>query len=84
MRGLMTEAAVLAASIPPGLPRRTDPMAAVPVTDWADGIWWTCAWCLSDNRLIAMDPVRPGESLTAGCDYCERLTEIVRRTAMFA
>ena len=84
MRGLMTEAAVLAYAPLSELPRRQDPMAAVPRADWADGIWWECAWCLSDNRVIAECPMEPGQSVIAACDRCGGLTEITRRTAMFA
>ena len=84
MRGLMTEAAALAYVPLSELPRRQDPMADVPRADWADGIWWICAWCRSDNRVILMDPMRPGQSVTDYCAYCGGLTQITRRVAMFA
>ena len=84
MRGKKTEAAVLAYSLPADLPRHQHPMASVPGADWADGIWWQCAWCLSDNRVIPMEPVGPGRPLTASCDWCKGLTEISRRKAVFA
>jgi hypothetical protein len=85
MRGLLTEAAVLAYGPPvPALPRRKDPMARYRAGDRADGIWWQCGWCLSDNRVIAEGAIGPGESITDSCDACGRLTQITRRIAIFA
>lgn len=56
------------------------------MSDRADGIRWQCAWleCGAWNRVIAEDPMRPGESVICGCDRCGQLTQITRRTAMFA
>lgn len=82
MRGLSTAAAVLAygpavATLPPRRGHRE--------TSWADGIRFACCWCPNDDcRVIAEDPMRPGQSVTATCDRCGGLTQITRRTAMFA
>jgi hypothetical protein len=79
--GLMTEAAVLAyAPVVATLPPRRELRGS----DRAEGIWFRCCWCGSGCRVIAEDPMRPGERTVAACDWCKRLTEIVRRTAMFA
>jgi hypothetical protein len=85
MRGLLTEAALLAyGPALPDLPRQERPVLPARRRDRADGIPWECSWCLHWNRVIPEDSMRPGEHVTAACDDCGQLTEIIRRTAMFA
>jgi hypothetical protein len=84
MRGLKTEAARLAYGPATGRPRQENPVLPSRRRDRADGIAWECSWCRHWNRVIPECPMGPGQQVTASCDECKGLTQIIRRTAIFA